>query len=609
MDTPTTTHDAALAQAWQLHSAGRLDEARRRYEKVLRRRPRDAAALRLLGAALSQQGRHAAACDLLERSLRVEPGHEETLLNLARVAMSAGRHDRAAQAGFELLRRQPGHPGAHVVIATLYQERGRHGEALAHCVQALEGDPQLLGAWEAAGLAAMSLGQLDVADDFFRRALALEPSDTMAMSNRGLIRLRRGDLAGSYAWSERALAIDPGTPVAWNNRGVALKDLGRVDEALGCFRLAGTLRQDYADPYNNIANAWAMLGRTDLADAAFDEALRRRPGMLDARFNRSMVWLLAGRWDRAWAEYETRFVRAGMVGTGSGAPQWRGAEPLAGRTLAIVHEQGLGDSLQFCRYALLARDAGARVLVVVPKAIQRLLRSLGEDERLQVVGHGDLLPAHDLQCPMLSLPLAFGTTVDTVPGPSPYLRAEPADVARWRERLGDDGRLKVGLVWSGGFRADQPELWPVNSRRNIPLEKLAPLALEGVRFISLQKGEDSEAQLRQLQADGWDGPAIEDHTALFGDFADTAALIETLDLVIAVDTSTAHVAGALGKPVWMLNRMDTCWRWLLDSQDTPWYPSMRLYRQPALGAWEPVVARVRDDLAARAAAHRAARGT
>jgi hypothetical protein len=201
----------------------------------------------------------------------------------------------------------------------------------------------------------------------------------------------------------------------------------------------------------------------------------------------------------------------------------------------------------------------------------------------------------DYQALLMSLPRAFGTTLETIPGQTPYLAADPADVARWEAWLGPRRRPGVGLVWSGGFR-DEPALRWVNGRRNIALERLAPLRGADVDFISLQKGEPGEGELKALKAQGWDGPDIREVMDEVSDFADTAALVQALDLVIAVDTSTAHLAGALGKPVWIMNRYDSCWRWLTDREDSPWYPSVRLFRQETISDWDAVVARVRAEL-------------
>jgi hypothetical protein len=214
----------------------------------------------------------------------------------------------------------------------------------------------------------------------------------------------------------------------------------------------------------------------------------------------------------------------------------------------------------------------------------------------QLAEKGSPLPPFDYQCPLMSLPLAFKTSLSNIPANVPYLKSNLEKSLFWKEKLGEKIKLRVGLVWSGGFRPNQPELWSVNKRRNIPLAKLTVLKNLDIDFYSLQKGQPAESELAELIRDNWDGPHIVDFTSLLHDFSDTAALIENLDLIISVDTSTAHLAGALGQPVWILNRFDTDWRWLLDRSDSPWYPTVKLYRQEKAGDWDDVVQRVKADL-------------
>jgi hypothetical protein len=269
----------------------------------------------------------------------------------------------------------------------------------------------------------------------------------------------------------------------------------------------------------------------------------------------------------------------------------------------LLHaEQGFGDSIQFIRYAPLVAQRGGHVIVQCQPGLETLLA--GVEGISQIITRDEPLPDFDLHCPLMSLPWVFATRLDTIPAAIPYLRANTEKVAHWRERLareqstsGETGpsrcdTLKIGLVWAGEARPHRPHVNRINRRRSMSLSQFAPLAqVPGVAFISLQKGKSAE-QAQTLPP----GMRLLDWTAELNDFADTAALIEALDLVISVDTSVAHLAGALGKPVWLLNRFDTCWRWLLDRSDSPWYPTMRLFRQPQPGAWAPVIAEVREQL-------------
>jgi hypothetical protein len=334
----------------------------------------------------------------------------------------------------------------------------------------------------------------------------------------------------------------------------------------------------------------AILGRSAEADASFREALRLQPDQADAHANRGMALLLAGQFEEGWREFEWRWKTAFMAtrARNFAAPLWNG-EAIGDRVLLLHAEQGLGDTLQFCRYAPLI-TGGARVVLEVQASLVRLLSRL--PGVAQIVARGESLPPFDLHCPLLSLPRAFGTTLETIPAATPYLAADPAEATLWRKRLASLPGLRVGLVWAGGPRTPVPKLIAIDMRRSLTLKTLAPLAeVSGVSFVSLQKSSPA-AQA----ANPPPGMALADFSVELHDFAATAALIEALDLVISVDTSVVHLAGALGKPVWLLNRFDNCWRWMLKREDSPWYPTLRQFRQPSAGDWSSVISAVKDAL-------------
>jgi hypothetical protein len=337
--------------------------------------------------------------------------------------------------------------------------------------------------------------------------------------------------------------------------------------------------------------------RVDEALDSYDRAIALKSDYASGYVNRALGLLLAGQYERGWADYEWRWKDSSSwvikEKRNFSQPLWLGQENLSGKTILLQSEQGYGDTIQFCRYVGLVADLGARVILEVPLALSPLLGSL--EGLAQLVVHGESLPSFEYYCPLLSLPLAMGTTLAHIPARIPYLAANEERRHIWRQKMGDRARLRVGLVWSGGFRPGRPELWSVNERRNVPLAGFEEFADLDVEFYSLQLGQVT-SELTQLAGSGWRGPALKDFTGEIRDFADTAALIDHLDLVISVDTSTAHLAGALGKPVWILNRFDTCWRWLIDRDDSPWYPTARLYRQERPGDWPAVLERVRLDL-------------
>ncbi|MGC1524331.1 MAG: tetratricopeptide repeat protein [Steroidobacteraceae bacterium] len=438
----------------------------------------------------------------------------------------------------------------------------------------------------------------------YDEAIALKADYPDAYNNRGLALASLKRYPAALASYDEAIALKVDFALAYSNRGLVLKELNRFDEALSNYDRAIALKPDFAEAHSNRGLVRQDRHQLEAALADFSRAIALKPDFAVAYFNRAMASLMVGDYPNGWQDYEWRWqgdngpiikdVRY------LAEPCWLGRESIAGRTILLHSEQGMGDTIQFCRFAKWVADCGATVILEVQPALCGLLA--GVEGVSQVLAQGDPRPAFDYYCPLMSLPLAFKTTLATLPARTPYIKSDPAKALYWKERLGAKTKLRVGLVWSGGFRAHQPELWAINDRRNVPLPMFASLKAPGIEFYSLQKGQPAESELAQIMARHWDGPQLTDFAAELRDFADTAALLTQLDLLISVDTSTAHLAGAMGKPVWILNRFDSCWRWLLDRSDSPWYPSARLYRQESAGDWEGVIRRVAADLHARAQA-------
>jgi hypothetical protein len=386
----------------------------------------------------------------------------------------------------------------------------------------------------------------------------------------------------------KAIAANPKDPTAHCSMGNVQMFEGEHEAAAASFRKALRLQPALPEALNNLGNALRATGQLDEADASYRRALALRPDDGDTRYHHAMLMLARGDMPAGWEAHEWRWQARAVNWPRRDFPQprWRG-EPAAGRTLLITSEQGFGDVLQFCRYAPLVAATGLRVILEAPKPLVRLMQSLAGVE--QVVALGEPLPDFDLQCPMMSLPLAMGTTMQTIPGEVPYLSPDAAQVTAWRSRLSAlDGRaLCVGLVWEGGVDKESPSDRAVGRRRSMAPALLAPLfEIPNVQFISLQK-------------DGTRAPVdfpLTDFMDEIADFADTAALVRNLDLVISVDTSVAHLAGALGKPVWLMDRFIPCWRWLTGRRDSPWYPTMWICRQPSPDDWASVVREVARDL-------------
>jgi tetratricopeptide (TPR) repeat protein len=489
--------------------------------------------------------------------------------------------------------------GERLNQATLLMQQGQLEPAWNVVHEVLTADPRNAIAFQLRGLILAQIGQIEEAADDFRIAVDLTPDDPIAHNNLGNALRSLGRWEESLAACDRALALAPGYADAELSRANALLDLGRPEEAVaGYDRL---LQRAPGDP-RALANrglALRSLNRASDAVGSFERALAADPDNAQIRSNAGQAHLATGDLKTGFALFEARWSTPIMAGylqsRNFGKPRWLGQAPLEGRTLLLHSEQGWGDIFQFCRYAASASDQGARVLIEVQAPAVDLMRTLkGADE---VIEYGQPLPAFDFHCPVMSLPHAFGTTLQTIPGdPVPYLSADPAKVAAWNARLGPKARPRVGLAWSSGVRPDQPELAAANGRRNLPLGALKALKGLPVDFVSLQKGDPAEAEFAALDQAAWGGPPILNVADGLNDWSDTAALIAALDLVVSVDTATPHLAGALGAPVWIINRFDPCWRWLETRTDSPWYPTMRLFRQPTMGDWDGVMAEVRCEL-------------
>jgi tetratricopeptide (TPR) repeat protein len=366
--------------------------------------------------------------------------------------------------------------------------------------------------------------------------------------------------------------------------------MGHFEEALGCYLQAVKLDANYFDALNNLGVTYKLQQHLHEALMYFDRALTIKKNDPSVLWNKSLALLLMGKLTEGFELFEVRWKEkhTELLNFPSNSILWLGQGGVVDKTVLLHSEQGLGDSIQFCRYAPLLKARGARVVMVVPKPLVALMQSLqGVDE---VIESGQPLPAFDFHCPMMSLPLAFKTDLDTIPLSQGYLRADPIKSAAWARRLGPRQRMRVGVVWNGGFRANRPELWATNARRNVELAQFAQ-ALQGleVDFYSLQKGDPAESEIRGRELEFWPKGNFHNFVDELNDFSDTAALVDNLDLVVAVDTSTAHLAAAMGKPTWILNRFDTCWRWLLERSDSPWYDSVTLFRQNKQRDWSPAL--------------------
>lgn len=519
----------------------------------------------------------------------------QALLQTGVQMLQQGRVQEAWNTFHEVLRRDPNSAAGHHMVGLIALQAGQLEAGVQSLERSIALDPTDPAAYGNLANGLRDLGRTDDALQAYGKALAIAPSFLNALTNRAILFARLGRFDEALADCDSALAQNGRLAFLHNQRALFLRNLSRHAEALDSCAAALRLDPRYADAHLNRGNVLAELGRDAEAIADYDACLALNPARLEALYYSGVSYLALGDYERGWERYEARLRLRGRLSVASfesTRPTWRGETSLQGRTILLHSEQGLGDTLQFCRYADLAKQAGATVILKVDAPLVRLLSTLkGADH---VLAAGASLPSFDLHAPIMSLPLAFRTTIHTIPAEVPYLRAEPEKVALWTRRLGPRTRPRVGLVWSGGVVPGRAEF----ERRNIPLRMLAPLAAADADFVSLQKGEAAERELAEALAAGWNGPDMVNPAADLHDFSDTAALIETLDLVITVDTSTAHLAGALGKPVWILNRFDSCWRWLRQRTDSPWYPTARLFRQRIFGDWSEVVQEVAEALRA-----------
>ena len=370
----------------------------------------------------------------------------------------------------------------------------------------------------------------------------------------------------------QAISLQADYAMTHFNLGNVNRQQMRLLEAAACFEAVSETQPERVDVLSNLGVTYKELHQFDAALTCFDKALQVEPTHADVQWNKARVLLMAGRYPEAWPLFESRWLLDASRQAEQAkhtAALWRGQSPLRGRKLLICTEQGLGDTIQCLRYLPLLVAMGAQVTVEVQPALKRLVRQFKGIH--QIILWGEDRPNTDFYCPFMSLPLAFKTDLATIPAPQGYVQAEPALQAAWAAQVANDPLLKLGLVWAGG------DLFAANQRRNIPIGHFELLGDLPLSFYSLQKGEQAQAELADVLAKDWDGPQIIDHTSALGDLADTTGFISQLDAVVAVDTSVAHLAGAMGKPVYLLNRFDGCWRWLAQQSRSPWYESLHIY--------------------------------
>lgn len=583
-----TSIQDALALAIRLQSAGQFERAAAVHAAILAAVPDHVDALHLSALALRRLRGPSAGARRIEAALALQPDFAEALANLGNLRRDQGQTDAAILAFCRARRLKPSLVAAHGGLAAALFAAHRHAEAVAAWRRGMTAHPGHADLGNALGNALHEMGDERAGETAYRAALAADPAHPAAWSNRGTALRGLNRLDESLLSQRRARRISPFLPAAFDGEGLTLLRLDRPAEALVRHRRAIALQPDFTGAHANLGNAALALNDVGTAIAAYRRAIVLAPDLPDPHRNLGIALLLAGALEPGWPEYEWRLRCADSPTPPIPRPQWTGG-PLQGQTILLHSEQGLGDALQFARYVPLVAARGARVVLCAPAALERLLAPLPGVERFVQAGTPLRLTGIDQHASLLSLPRAFATGLSNLPAPRSYLTAPAAALALWEERLNRvlgprGGDWRVGVAWAGspGHGNDR--------NRSLPLDCLLPLGQQpGVRLVSVQKGPPADQLAERARSDG-PAAAIVNLAPDITDFADTAAIMTHLDLVICVDTSVAHLAGALGRPTWVLLPFAPDWRWMLHRTDNPWYPTLRLFRQTAPGAWGPVLA-------------------
>ena len=574
--------------ALTLHRMGRFEEALASYDKVIALMPDNAEVYSNRGTVLQGLRRFAEALASYDKAVALMPGYADAHNNRGNALQDLQRFEEAVASYDKAIALRPDHANARNNRGNALVALRRFEDALASHDAAIAVKPGYAEAHNSRGGVLRELKRPEEARASYEKAVTLRPDYAGAWNSLGLVQYEMKQFEEALASYGKAVAVRPVYAEAFNNRGLVLWELNRLAEALASYDAAISLRPEYAEAYHNRAAALFELKRLDEALASCDAAVALKPDLASAINFRGAIKLLLGRFAEGWADHHWRWRTKNFAGTkpALAAPEWRG-EDLNGRSIFVNMEQGLGDTMQFGRYLPLLARRGAKVTFFANRKLHRLLRPLCE--RIEVVDSFEGSRVFDFQCPLMSLPLRFGTDISSIPADIPYLHAEDAFAAKWKDRLGSKG-FKIGIFWQASV------VGTVGRGRSIPLREFFPLArIKGARLISLQKnfGLDQldevppDIEIESL-GDGFDsGPDA---------FLDTAAVISQLDLVISADTSIAHLAGALGRPVWVALKYVPDWRWLLDREDSPWYPTARLFRQERAGDWTGVFSRMEVEL-------------
>jgi tetratricopeptide (TPR) repeat protein len=615
----------AIKSAFENYQAGNLQQAMNICKKIIKIQPDNTHATNLLGILSYQHKDYDSAVKFLKQLIELNPNNAHAYYILGHSLQEKGEVDEAITYYQKNLQLNPNSVDTYYNLGTIFQDKKRYDEAISCYQKALQLNPADVDAYYNLGFVLQEKGLYEEAITCYQKALHLNPNLSDAYSNIGIILKEKEQFEEAMIYSQKALQLNPTLPDVHNNIGIILREKGQLDEAIPYFQKALQLDSHFYKAHLGLASvlcekqqfdeaitysqqalvinphddvvyiglgaAYCGKGQLDTGINYYKNALHINSNNVNAHFNMSCAMLLSGDLEQGWKENEWRWKSKDYLRYSCFHKPDDFAEPMldgleiSGKTVLVYAEQGLGDEIQFIRYAPLLAQHGANVVIECHKALSSLLQSI--EGVKQLIVQGEPLPDFDLQCPLLNLPLAFHTTLDNIPSKVPYISVNSILIENWKDKIKqDNSKLKVGLVWQGNPKHKN------DRNRSIPFAKFLPFAeFPDVTFYSLQKGKGSE-QAKNPPL----GMKFVDLTEEMHAFSDTAAFIENLDVTISVDTSVVHLAGALGKPIWTLLPFAPDWRWMLNREDSPWYPTMRLFRQPSPGDWDSVVKKVAGEL-------------
>lgn len=573
-----------IQQAYKDFQNGNAGHAEQVLKSILQNQPANFDALHILGVIHAASGQRREAIALFQKALALDANNVSLHYKLARVQFESGEFTAALQAYERIIALGYVKPEILLAKTAALVNLQRHVEALACLEQALTHWPDYADGWAHKGAIYYQMRHFDEALQCLEQALALQPAMADGWYKKSLALDKLERYADALACADRAVSLAPDSAAYRLDRAVILHKLERYEEALSEHEQGLALAPANAEAWGDHGLTLSRMKRHEQALASYSRALSLQGGYADVLSNQSLSQLVLGQFEAGWQSYEYRWKKGNAdTPRHTAIPLWLGQQDIAGKRILLWSEQGLGDTIQFCRYATLVAALGAEVILEVDPELKTIARTLGG---CQVIAIGEKLPPVDFQTPLMSLPLAFKTDLASIPASQAYLHADSAKQKSWIKRQDlAGGKLKIGLVCSGN---------PGNTndhRRSMPLQDFAPLLQAHADFFLIQK-EVRERDLAFLQQN----PKLRLPATDIDGFDDTAAIIASLDLVISVDTSIAHLSGALGVPVWILLPWVPDWRWLLEREDSPWYPSARLFRQDAAGNWHGVIQRVAMEL-------------